>query len=55
MTSYILSLELGQATLEYLASKPYKEVFQIISGFQNLKLYEVTEHVKEDTSIVEKF
>lgn len=40
--------KLAQAILQYLATRPYAEVFQLIGGIQQLKRVEVAKEVKEE-------
>jgi len=40
---FIIQEDLANAILQYLASKPYSEVFQLIGGLQQLKIMDVPE------------
>jgi hypothetical protein len=40
---FIIQEDLANAILQYLASKPYGEVFQLIGGLQQLKIMDVPE------------
>ncbi len=40
---FIIQEDLANAILQYLASKPYGEVFQLISGLQQLRIMENSE------------
>lgn len=44
---FIIQEDLANAILQYLASKPYSEVFQLISGLQQLRIMENHEPKKE--------
>jgi len=44
---FIIQEDLANAILQYLASKPYGEVFQLISGLQQLRMFESPEPKKE--------
>lgn len=35
--AYLIPRALAQATLEYLAAQPYREVFALIRGFESLE------------------
>jgi hypothetical protein len=35
--AYVIPRQLAQATLEYLAAQPYREVFALIRGFETLE------------------
>jgi hypothetical protein len=35
--AYVISRELAQATLNYLAAQPYREVFALVQGFETLE------------------
>ena len=37
---FIIQEDLANAILQYLASKPYAEVFQLIGGLQQLRMFE---------------
>jgi len=37
---FIIQEDLANAILQYLASKPYGEVFQLISALQQLRMFE---------------
>lgn len=40
---FIIQEDLANAILQYLASKPYSEVFQLIGGLQQLRPFENSE------------
>jgi hypothetical protein len=35
--AYVISRDLAQATLNYLAAQPYREVFALVQGFETLE------------------
>lgn len=35
--AYVIPRALAQATLEYLAAQPYREVFALVRGFESLE------------------
>ena len=35
--AYVIPRALAQATLEYLAAQPYREVFPLVRGFESLE------------------
>jgi hypothetical protein len=35
--AYVISHPLAQATLDYLASRPYREVYQLVRAFEALE------------------
>ncbi len=37
MKQFVISQELAQGVLNYLATQPYAQVFQLIQGLQNLQ------------------
>jgi hypothetical protein len=37
MESFIIKTELAQAILDYLTTKPYREVYVLIAGLQKLE------------------
>lgn len=45
--NFIISQELAQELLNYLATKPFQEVFQLINKLQQLKKAEEPEKPKE--------
>lgn len=47
MKQFIIQEDLATAILQYLASKPYGEVFQLVGGLQQLRILENSEP-KED-------
>lgn len=40
---FIIQEDLANAILQYLASKPYGEVYQLISGLQQLRIMDAPE------------
>jgi hypothetical protein len=44
---FIIQEDLANAILQYLASKPYTEVFQLIGGLQQLKIFESSKPQEE--------
>ena len=48
---FIIQEDLANAILQYLASKPYGEVFQLINALQQLKMFENLEPKKEKTKL----
>ncbi len=47
--NYIISQELAQTLLNYIATKPYAEVFQLIGQLQALKPEKEPQEKKEAT------
>jgi hypothetical protein len=47
--NYIMTQELGQKVLNYLAERPYGEVFALIAEFQAMKPEEKPEVVAAET------
>ena len=45
--NFLISQELAQELLNYLATKPFQEVFQLIQKLQTLKKAEESEKPKE--------
>ena len=35
--AYVIPADLAQATLNYLAAQPYREVFALVKGFESLE------------------
>ena len=48
---FIIQEDLANAILQYLASKPYGEVFQLINALQQLKMFENSEPKKEKAKL----
>jgi hypothetical protein len=46
-----ISEELAQSVINYLATRPYQEVFQLINGLTNLPKIKDDKEVEEDKSI----
>lgn len=44
---FIIQEDLANAILQYLASKPYGEVFQLINALQQLRIIDTSEPKKE--------
>ena len=48
---FIIQEDLANAILQYLASKPYGEVFQLINALQQLRIFENPEPQKEKAKL----